>query len=244
MGQALLIIVIGLVLLWIIILLFLVKRYIKVPQGKLMVIYGKTGSGSAEVLAGGATFVWPVIQEYKFLDLAPLEIEFEETYTSKDNITIPVKSKITFAISNREDIGMNAADRLLGLEKENIKDFGSDIIKGVMRITFEQTDIVSIATSQDKVRNAVAIMINKKINMIGLELINMDLKFSKDGESYLKELEQKFKEKKANSFEIGNKIEDEKQLEILNQKIIANAEERKELIEEKLNLLVRFKNKT
>jgi len=242
MGSTLLIIVFGLVALIFIQFLFLASRYKRVPSDKVLVVYGRTGSGSVETYAGGAAFVWPVIQDYEYLDLTPMEISFEEKFTSKDKISIPIKSKVTFAISNQDEIMINAAERLLGQDEWRIKDIGSDIIRGVMRITFEEIDLVNIAVSQNKVREGVATMVNKKINMIGLELINMDLDFSKDSNSYLKELERKFKEKKANSFEIGNNEDDEKQLGILNQKIIENAKERESLIEEKLNLLVRFKN--
>jgi flotillin len=49
----------GLVFLGFLMILFLVSRYKRCPSDKILVIYGRTGSGSAKTLAGGAAFVWP-----------------------------------------------------------------------------------------------------------------------------------------------------------------------------------------
>ena len=53
----------------------LFSRYKKCPADKILVIYGKVGKGSegairsARCVHGGASFIWPVIQSYEFLDL-------------------------------------------------------------------------------------------------------------------------------------------------------------------------------
>ena len=53
----------------------LVARYKRCPSDKILVIYGKTGGSSAKCIHGGGAFVWPVIQDYAYLDLRPLSIE-------------------------------------------------------------------------------------------------------------------------------------------------------------------------
>jgi uncharacterized membrane protein YqiK len=60
----LLVITVLLLLLW-----FFISRYRRCPSDKILVIYGKTGQGSANCIHGGAAFVWPVIQDYQYLDL-------------------------------------------------------------------------------------------------------------------------------------------------------------------------------
>ena len=52
----------------------LVSRYRRCPSNKILVIYGKTSSGAAKCIHGGAAFVWPLIQDYNFLGLEPLQI--------------------------------------------------------------------------------------------------------------------------------------------------------------------------
>ena len=52
------------------------SRYIKCPSNKILVKYGKVGAGkSASCIHGGATFVWPFIQSYAFLNLTPMTID-------------------------------------------------------------------------------------------------------------------------------------------------------------------------
>jgi flotillin len=45
------------------------------PSDKILVIYGRTGGTSAKCVHGGGAFIWPVIQDYQYLDLKPLSIE-------------------------------------------------------------------------------------------------------------------------------------------------------------------------
>jgi len=64
MGYTLLWAGIGLLLLLSVLILFVV-RYKRCPSDKILVIYGKTGGGSAKCLAGGAALVMPIIHDYE-----------------------------------------------------------------------------------------------------------------------------------------------------------------------------------
>jgi flotillin len=61
------------------------KRYKRCPSDRILVVYGKVGKGgdaesrSANCIHGGAAFIWPVIQDYAFLDLTPFSIEINLT---------------------------------------------------------------------------------------------------------------------------------------------------------------------
>ena len=58
----------------------ILRRYKRCPSDKVLVIYGKTGknksggASSAMCIHGGASFIWPVFQSYAFLDLTPISI--------------------------------------------------------------------------------------------------------------------------------------------------------------------------
>ncbi|MEL7376601.1 MAG: flotillin family protein, partial [Bacteroidota bacterium] len=61
--------------LFLLVALWAISRFRRCPSDKILVVYGKTGGqASAKCYAGGATFVWPIIQDYKYLDLTPLSI--------------------------------------------------------------------------------------------------------------------------------------------------------------------------
>ena len=65
------------VLVFVVTLAAILRRYKRCPSDKILVIYGKTGKNkaggvsSARCIHGGAAFIWPVFQSYAFLDLKP-----------------------------------------------------------------------------------------------------------------------------------------------------------------------------
>ena len=64
-----------LVILFILVLTF-ISRYKKCPPDQIMVIYGKTGGQRAgRCIHGGAAFIWPVIQDYGFVSLRPMQLD-------------------------------------------------------------------------------------------------------------------------------------------------------------------------
>ena len=78
----------------------LISRYKRCPSDKILVIYGRTGGTSARCVHGGGAFIWPVIQDYSFLDLKPLSIEANLTNAlSRQNIRVDVPCRLTNAIS-------------------------------------------------------------------------------------------------------------------------------------------------
>ena len=55
---------------------FAVARYKRCPSNMILVKYGNVGTAkAAKCIHGGATFVWPLIQDYGYLRLEPMVIE-------------------------------------------------------------------------------------------------------------------------------------------------------------------------
>ena len=70
-------------------ILAIVSRFKRCPSDKILVVYGKTGGSSARCIHGGGAFIWPVIQDYAYLDLKPLSIEANLTNAlSRQNIRV------------------------------------------------------------------------------------------------------------------------------------------------------------
>src|SRR5687768_10915078 len=80
--------------------ILLVKRYKRCPSNRVLVIYGKTGGGNAaRCVHGGGRFVVPLIQDYAFLSLEPIQIEIPlKGALSIENIRVNVPSVFTVAI--------------------------------------------------------------------------------------------------------------------------------------------------
>src|ERR1700674_3156792 len=57
-------------------LVFVAQRYKRCPSNRVLVVYGRIGGGnSARCVHGGAAFVIPLIQDYAYLSLEPIQIE-------------------------------------------------------------------------------------------------------------------------------------------------------------------------
>jgi flotillin len=112
-----------------------VSRYKRCPANRVLVISGKVGGGeSAKCISGGGAFVWPVIQEYAYLNLEPIQIDIPlRDALSFENIRVAVPSVFTVAIGTEADVRQNAAIRLLNLTHEQIKRQAQDIIFGQLR---------------------------------------------------------------------------------------------------------------
>lgn len=180
----------GLVGLVFVMLLFLVTRYKRCPSDRVLVIYGKTGSGaSARCLAGGAAFVWPVIQDYEYLDLAPISIDVDlHGALSKQNIRVAVPSRFTVAVSNEPGVMENAAERLLGKSGEEIMHIAKDIIFGQLRLVVATMDIEEINSDRDKFLHNVSSNVGTELRKIGLTLINVNVTDIQDESGYIEAL--------------------------------------------------------
>ena len=172
--------------------LVILSRYRKCPSDKVMVIYGKVGNNadgsnrSAKCIHGGASFVWPVIQDFKFLDLTPISISVDLTKAlSRQNIRIDVPSRFTVGISTESGVMQNAAERLLGLKLNEIQELARDIIFGQLRLVIATMNIEEINTDRDKFLEAVATNVETELKKIGLRLINVNLTDINDESGYI-----------------------------------------------------------
>ena len=170
-------------------LLFFISRYRRCPSDRILVIYGRTGQGSAKCIAGGAEFVWPVIQDYEYLDLSPISIDVDlKSALSKQNIRIDVPSRFTVGISTEEGIMQNAAERLLGKETTQIRDIAKDIVLGQLRLVVATMDIEEINSDRDKFLTNVATNVGAELRKIGLQLINVNVTDIQDESGYIEAL--------------------------------------------------------
>ncbi|WP_411828062.1 flotillin family protein [Luteolibacter sp. AS25] len=170
----------------------LLTRYKRCPSDKILVVYGKVGGGkSAHCHHGGAAFVWPVIQDYQYLDLTPLPIDIRlEGALSKQNIRVNTPSTFTVGISTEPGVMENAAERMLGLNMEHIKELAKDIIFGQMRVVIATMDIEEINADRDKLIANISMGVEVELKKVGLRLINVNVQDITDASGYIDALGQ------------------------------------------------------
>lgn len=184
-------IAIGFAILFIFILLFsFIKRYKRCPSDKILVVYGNVGGGqSAKCLHGGASFIWPVIQDYEYLDLTPISIEVNLINAlSKQNIRVNVPSRFTIGISTEPGVMQNAAERLLGLGLNEIQDLSKEIIFGQLRLVVASMDIEEINSDRDKFLANISNGVEVELKKVGLRLINVNITDINDESGYIEAL--------------------------------------------------------
>ena len=173
----------------------ILRRYKRCPSDKILVIYGKTGKNnqgsisSARCIHGGASFIWPVFQSYAFLDLTPISIECNLTNAlSKQNIRVDVPCRFTVGISTEPDNMTNAAERLLGLHIDDIRNIATDILFGQLRLVIATMDIEEINADRDKFLANVSTNVEAELRKIGLKLINVNVTDIRDESGYIEAL--------------------------------------------------------
>jgi len=211
MSSILLLIIFLIVFLFIIGAVF-ISRYKRCPSDRILVIYGKTGAGqSARCVHGGAAFVWPVIQDFAFLDLTPISIDVDlRNALSKQNIRVDVPSRFTVGISTEPAVMTNAAERLLGLDSMAIKTVSHDIIVGQMRLVIATMDIEEINADRDKFYSNVSHHVESELKKIGLRLINVNVTDIHDESGYIQALGKEAAAKAVNDarISVAQKIRD------------------------------------
>jgi flotillin len=182
---------IGIAILFIFILIVaMVKRYKRCPSDRILVVYGKVSGGeSAKCIHGGAAFIFPVIQDYQFLDLTPISIEVNLVNAlSKQNIRVNVPSRFTIGVSTEPGIMQNAAERLLGLDQDSIQELAQEIIFGQLRLVVASMDIEEINSDRDKFLTNISQSVESELKKVGLKLINVNITDIVDESGYIEAL--------------------------------------------------------
>ena len=168
---------------------FVIRRYRRCPSDKILVVYGKTGGGSAKCIHGGGKFVWPIIQDYAYLNLTPISIDANLTNAlSRQNIRVDVPCRFTVGISTEADSMNNAAERLLGLSSNEIQELARDILFGQLRLVIATMSIEEINSDRDKFLENISKNVEVELKKIGLRLINVNVTDIKDESGYIEAL--------------------------------------------------------
>jgi flotillin len=159
-------------------LVFFFSCYQRCPSDKILVIYGKTGGDgrSSKCIHGGAAFVWPIFQAYQYLDLTPIPIAIKlEGVPSRQKIRVNMPATVTIGISTKDGVMENAAERMLGLDLNQIRTLGQEIIYCQMRLAIASIDIESVNSDPDLLLEKIVARVEVELAKVGLRLININI---------------------------------------------------------------------
>ena len=169
---------------------WLFSRYRMCPPDKILIVFGKVGTGQpAKCYHGGSTFVLPVLQSYSYLDLNPINIDVPlQGALSSQNIRVDVPSSFIVGISTLPEIMQNAAARLLGRTREEIRNLAAEIIMGQMRVVIASMTIEEINSDREKLIKGITEGVDVELHKVGLHLINANITDIQDASGYINAL--------------------------------------------------------
>ncbi|HIG33451.1 MAG TPA: flotillin family protein [Candidatus Poseidoniales archaeon] len=178
--------------------MFFAQRYKRCPPDQIMVIYGRTEKTSegrpkpSKTLHGGAALVWPLIQDYSYLSLKPMTIQIDlQRALSLQNIRINVPSTFTIGVSTEPAIMANAAERLLGIQFDDIQEMAKQIIFGQLRLTVATLTIEQINQDRDSFLELIQKNVGQEMRKVGLYLINVNIEDITDESDYIESIGKK-----------------------------------------------------
>ncbi|MBX3390941.1 MAG: hypothetical protein KF691_15940 [Phycisphaeraceae bacterium] len=177
----------GVLLLFLFFVIFVVKQYKRCPSNRILVIFGRVGGNKAsKCLHGGGAFVIPLVQDYSYLSLEPIVIDIPlEGALSQNNIRVNVPATFTVGISTDPVIMNNAAERLLNLDVQQVREQCQDIILGQLRLVIATLSIEEINRDREKFMTLINENVGTEINKVGLELINVNIRDITDESGYI-----------------------------------------------------------
>jgi len=207
---------------------FVKSLYRRCSSNQVLVVYGamtgKEGTTSKTV-HGGGSFVIPIIQDFRYLSLEPIQIEIPlRGALSIENIRVNVPSVFTVAVGTDEATMNNAAIRLLDLSTQEIRKQAEEIIFGQLRQVIASMGIEDINRDRDSFLSHIQGSVEPELKKIGLVLINVNITDITDESGYIDAIGQKAASEAIQQAR-GDVADEQKKGEIR----VANAEREREV---------------
>jgi flotillin len=189
-----LLVIVGVVVVLMMLVGFVKSTIRRCSSNQVLVIYGGlTGKGrTAKTIHGGAGIVLPLLQDYRYLSLEPIQIEIPlRGALSMENIRVNVPSVFTVAIGTQQDVMTNASIRLLELTTDEIRKQAEEIIFGQLRQVIASMGIEDINRDRDTFLQHIQNSVEPELKKIGLVLINVNITDITDESGYIDAIGQK-----------------------------------------------------
>jgi flotillin len=151
-------------------MVLMITRYKRCPDNRILVVYGKTGLQNPRCFHGGARFILPLLEDYAWLRLEPMQIEIPWRESLKAAAIVP--GVFTVAIGTTPELMQNAAIRLLGLSNTEIRKQAENIITNQLRQLIASLEDEHINGDDDKFLENIHQSLEPELRKIGLVLIN------------------------------------------------------------------------
>jgi len=152
-----------------------IKCYKRCPPNRVLVVYGKMGSGgkSIQCIHGGLKFVPPLIQNYDWLRLEPIHLVLPEMEPLEDGGPgFRAPNRFSVAIGTAPELMHTAAERLLGLSDDEIRDHAAEAILSQLQPLADQQRRAQVKLDHDRWLQEMEKAVQPALAKLGLVLLN------------------------------------------------------------------------
>lgn len=204
------VLVVVLVIIFISLISFVSRNYIKVPPNKVAVFYGrksKTQDGTEsgfKVVTGGAKFKIPILESVTYLDLNVFSIDIEvREAPNKDGVPITLKGVANVKILSDEASLMAACERFLNMDPEEIRIIAFKNLEGHLRSIAGRLTIEEIVGDRTKLNQEVLADATADLQKLGLGIDLLTIQEVTDKYGYIEQLGRKRTAEVKRDAEIG-----------------------------------------
>ena len=203
--------IIALIFIFISILGFISKSYIKVAPNQVAVFYGrkyKTKDNievGFKVITGGAKFKIPIIEDVQMLDLSIFSIPLDvKSAPNKDGVKVNLRGIANVKILSEESALMAACERFLGKSNEEIKDIAYKNLEGHLRAIAGTMTIENLVGDRSLLNQAVLKEATVDLAKMGLGIDLLTIQEVTDDNNYIDQLGKKRTAEVVRDAEIGS----------------------------------------
>lgn len=144
----------------------------------------KTGAGIKTVWSGRKTVVWPFVQQYRIVSLAPTTYSFVLTAMSKEflqaDLPIDVVTRPANPYNNPEDWEL-FCQNLSGADEEEVKRVISSALEGKVRAVVAQREIVDVFNDgRAECNDILSSHVSDTLRRMGVDVVSMNIRAMDD----------------------------------------------------------------
>ena len=202
------IIIVGLVIAVISVMALVVRRWVKCAPNEVLVVYGRKRMEQVpdpadpsrtvsvrrgyRLVRGGATFVVPVMEAVRRINLDTFQVPFAvEDTPNVDGVLVSVAALANMKVSSDPTLLGNAVERLLDKNPKEMEKTATDTLSGILRQIVGTLTVEDIIRDREKIAGQVLNAAVTELGKLGFQLDNFVIQKITDQEGYIEALGKK-----------------------------------------------------
>jgi len=196
------IIVVGVIVLFTSVAMFITKNYIRIPPNMAAVVFGRKHTAKDEdgnkvergfrLIQGGGVFKIPFFEEVQFMDLSNRQINIAvENAPNKDGVMTTVEGIANVKFASATELLRIAVERFLGKSNQEVDKIIFQNLEGHLRSTVGQMTMEELIRNKQKLNEAILADANEDFEKMGIKIDFLNIADIRDNDSYIENMGRK-----------------------------------------------------